>query len=84
MLPGFVQASIDNRYEPYLALAVEGWFERWPERDAVFTERAPDAPLLTQEELKKVNVAVVKRKLVRFFSCNPSFFQRSYIIKTSN
>ena len=60
-LPGFQAAQRQQHGPRFLMGLAERWFEKWPERDALFcsTEDAP-AMALTLDDDKKVTVAVGK------------------------
>lgn len=73
-LSGFLEANSNGRHEPFVAQFLEGWFDRWPQRDAIVQPRAPDEPPPTLEQVKKqANTAIEKRKKVQIIYSNMTF-----------
>jgi hypothetical protein len=65
-LPGFHAAQRKQRGPQFLRGVTECWFEKWPEREALFFT-AVDAPAmaLTHEDDEKLTAAVAKRIQVK-------------------
>jgi len=65
-LPGFHAAQRNQHGTQFLRGLAERWFERWPEREALFFN-ATDAPemALTVDDDKRLTTAVARRIQVR-------------------
>lgn len=63
-LPDYVKASLNGRVDRFTNNTHELWFERWPEREALFGPQEADGPALTPDQKKQLALAVKRRKKV--------------------